>query len=519
MNGIRNVMKKYIIAIDVGTTTIRSCLFDDRCRLLTFAERPVPLDLSGADDEGMRAEIDPHLLWDAFCTVCREIMNKVGDVHSIASMGISCQRNTFVCWNKETGELCHKLVTWKDCRARSECKRWNESFTLKAMNIAGALLYFFTRQQRFKSLKMFAFLSAMVTHRLMVTLAQNPEMRMLHRSGKLAFGCLDTWLIYKLTNGDIHVTEPSSASSTGLFDPYTMNWGYIILWLISFPLSLLPPHTFTAGVPLALCDRRIFGTALSIGAVAGDQQAALFASGCWRRGDVSICMGTGSFLSLNTGNCPIASMRGLYPLVGWKLPNMQSYVAEGCSHDTALILKWAESIGLFDDITLTSNIAAKTPRADLCFVPAFGGLQTPINDATACCAFMGLRASTSKDEMLRAILESIAFRMVQIWNTLRKEITFELTQVVRCCGGVSSNDFICQTISTLINRPVQRISEQSFASARGVAMMAGITAGMWKKSDLDDMIQIDKTFTPRVDERSTLIGAFERRDIQRHTLI
>ncbi|KHN71100.1 Putative glycerol kinase 5 [Toxocara canis] len=189
---------------------------------------------------------------------------------------------------------------------------------------------------------------------------------------------------------------------------------------------------------------------------------------------------------------------------------MLSFVAEGCSHDTALPLKWARSIGLFDDVAQTSSIAAKTPHTDLCFVPAFGGLQTPINDTNACCAFLGLRADTSKEHMLRAILESIAFRMYQIWNAVLKEITFEVSQVVRCCGGVSSNDFICQTISTLVNRPVQRISEQSFASARGVAMMAGITAGMWKKSDLDDMIQIDKTFTPRIDERSTLLNAFRR---------
>uniref|UniRef100_A0A0N5AL63 Glycerol kinase 5 n=1 Tax=Syphacia muris TaxID=451379 RepID=A0A0N5AL63_9BILA len=506
----KNRARGHVIALDVGTTTLRACLFDGRCRLLKVAERAIKLEFSGIDEEGLRAEIDPDLLWEQLCDVFREIINSVDDVKSIRSLGISCQRSTFICWEKDTGIPCHKFVTWKDCRAREECKRWNQSLTLKALNFFGGILYFFTNQQRFKSARMFAFLSAMVTHRLMVTISQDKRMQKLLNEGKLMFGCLDTWIIHKLTCGRVHLTEPSSASTTGLFDPYLLDWGRSLLSLISFPVSLLPMHTCTAGDVLAVIDGKLFGVQIEIGAVAGDQQAALFASGGLNKGDVSISLGTGSFIDVNTGDQPHASMRGLYPLVAWKFPNLYSYAAEGCSHDTALILKWAQSIGLFTDIMDTSDIAKRAEPSDLYFVPAFGGLQTPINDYSACCAFLGLRPDTSKGQMLRSILESIAFRIFQIWNTVKKEIDFKLSRIVRCCGGVSTNDFVCETISTLINRPLERMKEQSFASARGAALMAGLTAGLWNFDDIPELVCIEKAFYPMTSERNILLEKFRK---------
>ncbi|VDD85872.1 unnamed protein product [Enterobius vermicularis] len=497
----KSTAKKHVIAMDVGTTTMRACLFDGKCQLVAVAEEPIKLEFSGSDAEGVRAEIDPDLLWDQFCSVLRGVIDVVKDISSICSLGISCQRNTFICWNKQSGLPCHKFVTWKDCRARDECKRWNNSLTLKALNTFGGLLYFLTRQSRFKSARMFAFLSAMVTHRLMVTISQSPELQLLMKQGNLMFGCLDTWLIHKLTGGRVHITEPSNAS---------MDWGRTLLSIISFPTSLLPKHTFTAGRPLASVDSHLFGINVEIGAVAGDQQAALFATGGWNKGDVNISLGTGSFMDVNTGTCPHASMRGLYPLVAWRFPTIYCYTAEGCAHDTALILKWAESIGLFVDVTDTSSMAKRAKPSDLCFVPAFGGIQTPINDYSACCAFLGIRPDTTKEQMVRSILESIAFRVYQIWDTVRKEVGFKLSHIVRCCGGVSANDFVCETVSTLINRPLQRIREQNFASARGIAMMAGLTAGLWNLENLPEMVCVEKTFDPIASQRDILLERFRK---------
>ncbi|MCP9263047.1 hypothetical protein DINM_006401 [Dirofilaria immitis] len=412
------------------------------------------------------------------------------DARAIIGMGISCQRNTFICWNKESGEPCHRLITWKDCRAREECKKWNDSWSLKAINLIGYILHKLTRSPRCMA---------------------NEEMQRLLKLGKLAFGCLDTWLIYKLSGDVVYVSEPSSASSTGLFDPYTVHGvGLLVIAIFSFPTEVLPCLTFSAGVRLAVTDKKLFGASIAIAAVAGDQQSALFACGCWMKNSVVVSLGTGSFVDVNTGTSPHCSLKGLYPLVGWKFPNSLKFIAEGYSQDTAIIFRWAESIGLFEDIESTSRMAQSCLTSGLYFIPAFFGIQTPLNDDSACCGFLGIRPDTTKEQMVRAILESIAFRIYQIWRTVRDEIGTCSPGFVRCCGGVSTNDFICQTISTLTRLPLQRISRPSFASACGIAMMAGITCDLWNKDDLDDLIDIERIFLPELSIRKKLLQDFKK---------
>uniref|UniRef100_A0A0N4U6E7 Glycerol kinase 5 n=1 Tax=Dracunculus medinensis TaxID=318479 RepID=A0A0N4U6E7_DRAME len=417
------------------------------------------------------------------------IVSLAGDVHSVASLGISCQRNTFVCWNRENGEICHRFVTWKDLRGQKLTETWNKSFFIKMLNAMGCFLYFFTRQKRFKAAHIFSFMNAMVTFRLIATIEQNVRMKKLLSEDKLVFGCLDTWLIYKLSGGKMHITEPSNASSTGMFDPYLMDWGHFLLSLVSFPNILLPTITYSAGQIIAVTDERIFGFPLSIGSLVGDQQAAAFACGCWHKGDINISLGTGSFIDVNTDTEPHLSIKGLYPLVGWKFPDSISFLAEGFSNSTVMVLQWAKSIGLFSDVQEISRIVESATDS-------------------ACSAFIGIQPNTTKEQMLRAILKSIAFRIYQIWNVVLKEINFINGDFIKCCGGVSGNNFICQMISTLLNHPLQRIKEERFAAAKGAAMMAGITSEIWTKEDLCNMIIIDETFTPELKRRSNLLKAF-----------
>uniref|UniRef100_A0A914C733 Glycerol kinase n=1 Tax=Acrobeloides nanus TaxID=290746 RepID=A0A914C733_9BILA len=351
----------------------------------------------------------------------------------------------------------------------------------------------------------------MVTHRFLVTLHENENMKQLLADRKLAIGCLDTWLLSKLTLGAIYVTEPSSSSSTGLFDPYQKDWGYTILKLIHFPTQILPEITDTAGKVIATSSPAIFGIPIQIGAMLGDQQAASFGCGCLRKGSVKICLGTGAFVDFHTGDSPLATMNGLYPLIGWRVDGETAFFAEGSSNDTSTILDWAKKIGLLDRIEDSSKIAteAESDRG-LHFVPAFSGIQTPINDDNACCAFIGIRPETSKAQMVRAMLESIAFRIYQIWKTLLDDVNFEVGTVIRCCGGVSNNDFVCQTISTLLEHSLERVVEPQFVSAKGAALLAGITSGLWSMKLIENQIKIDQIFHPDPQEKHRLFLQFDQ---------
>ncbi|TKR81274.1 hypothetical protein L596_015175 [Steinernema carpocapsae] len=500
----------YVVAVDIGTSTIRACLYDDKCQLKNFSQDKVKLHYSGASEEVLRVEIDPDELWEQFCRIVNDVLMFVDKDVDEVTMGICTQRNTFITWNRTTLEPCHRMINWKDQRAKAVCKEWNESLTLKALNMSGAVLHFFTRMPRFKAARMYKFINQMVTHRLLVTLDENPSMRALVKKGLLAFGCIDTWLISKLTHGCIFISEPSCASSTGVYDPFQEQWGDVILKIVHFPAKVLPDLTTTAGEVIAVSDKSIFGIPIRVGAMLGDQQAALFGSGCRRKGDVKISLGTGSFVDVVTGNKPHASMSGIYPLVGWstKLEGT-SFVAEGHSSDTSTVLEWAQSLGLFENIEDTSAIAESTPHdAMLFFIPAFGGIQTPVNDDNACCAFIGLRPDTTKALMVRTILESIAFRICQIWTKFREELPDCVRSAIRCCGGVSRNDFLCQTISSLIDVPVERVLEESFCAAKGAALLAGVSTGMWKMDGIDNLVRTERLFTPNAVEHKLLKKKF-----------
>uniref|UniRef100_A0A7E4VUW2 Glycerol kinase 5 n=1 Tax=Panagrellus redivivus TaxID=6233 RepID=A0A7E4VUW2_PANRE len=503
--------RQFLLSIDIGTTKIRACLFDLDLNLVWSEDDDVQV-ITVVKGEAVHVEIDPDKLWDQFCGLIKAAANHCpGGAKAIISTGICTQRNTFITWDVKTLKPCHRFIVWKDGRAIDAVKSWNSSMRVKALNAAGYVAHFVTRSPRFKAARIFSFINAMVTLRLMVTLDGNEEMKQLRSKGKLAYGCIETWLLAKLSKGRLIVTEPSCASATGLYDPFNATWGYTILRLIGFPTDLLPKlvDTVNPGVILLDVDPDVLGFPLKIGSVVGDQTAAVFGAGCRARGDAKISLGTGTFVNVLTGSSPHASMKGLYPLVAWSTPKQITYVAEGKSDDTATLIAWALSIGLCSNVEETSAIALETEASPgLQFIPAFGGIQTPINDDHACAAFLGLRAETTKPQMLRAILDAIAFRVYQIWETLEEEMGRNIGDSVRICGGVGQNDFICQTIATLLIRPVERVLNERFVSASGAAMLAGISADLWTIESSTELTQIESTFRPDLGERPHLLHQY-----------
>ncbi|KAK6029336.1 carbohydrate kinase, FGGY family protein [Ostertagia ostertagi] len=363
-------------------------------------------------------------------------------------------------------------------------------------------------------------------------------MKDLLKSGQLGFGCLETWLLLKLTDGNVHIAEASNYSSSGMFDPFINDYNKTILRIIGFPLAILPPLVDSASErPLGLVARRLFSRKIPIHTVLADQQSALYGTGGWRPGDI----------------------KGYHPFGVWRVTNY-SVCCRRMENDALIgvVLKWATKHSLFADVTQTSALAAtvqnsngvlfvpafggcilshfqglQTPINDdtaccgflglfadvtqtsalaatvqnsngVLFVPAFGGLQTPINDDTACCGFLGIRPDTTKAHMVRAILESIAFRVYQIFETMRVEVEILSKPRIRICGGVAANDFVCETIATLTDIPIQR-RRTVVTWFRGVGLLGRYCfKGMWSEADLETMVEVDRCFMPSEEASESL---------------
>uniref|UniRef100_A0A915DBA1 Glycerol kinase 5 n=1 Tax=Ditylenchus dipsaci TaxID=166011 RepID=A0A915DBA1_9BILA len=404
---------------------------------------------------------------------------RIPDLSQLISLALCCQRNTFVTWNKKTLETCHNLITWKDGRAKQACASWNSSWTIKALNVVGTVAHFLTRSERFKAAKMFSFIDAMVTHRFLVTLnhENSTAMRELLADGDLALGCLDTWLISKMTNGKVFVTEPSSASATGMYDPFMGDWGKFILRIVDFPLDVLPELVETAQ-QVAISDPHIFGIPVKISSSLGDSQAAAFGSGCIKKNSVKISLGTGTFVDYVSGGEIHASMKGMYPLVGWRIHKKSCYLVEGRDNYTSKSVQQAGLMQLFTNVEDTSDIAEEVvAEPDLRFLPNFDEIRTPVDVESA---FLGWKSTTTKAQMLRALLESIAFRVYHIWEVLCDEITVDLDNcVIRVCGG--------------------RVAENQFSGAKGAVLLAGIATGTWTMKSIESgqFLEIEKVFSPQ----------------------
>ncbi|XP_033993342.1 putative glycerol kinase 5 [Trematomus bernacchii] len=490
-NGFTN--ESFILSVDVGTTSIRCHVYDKEAEIRgSCSTMVVPLY-----PEVGHVEMEPEAIWEGFITVVKGAVQDAGvHMRQIEALGISTQRGTFTTWDRRTGIPFHNFISWQDQRAADLVKTWNRSCTMTAIQGVMKVLYFFTRQKRLLAASRLLFSPQHVTFRLVWALTHYKQIRQAANKGNCCFGTIDTWLLFKLTKGQVHATDYSNASSTGIFDAFQMCWSSFLSSMVSIPLSIFPKIENTS-YDFGCTDPSIFGLPIPIMSVMADQQAAMFGECCFDVGDVKITMGTGTFMDINTGNTPHTSSAGLYPLVAWKIGPEVVYLAEGNAADTGTAIKWAQELELFSDVQETSDMAYSVSDSDgVCFVPSFNGLQAPLNDPKACASLMGLKPSTTKSHLVRAILESVAFRNKQLYDTTLRETHIPITKI-RVDGGVSSNNFVMQLTADLFGRKISRPHHYEM-SCLGAAFVAGLGVGYWRsREELKKLQRADDAFLPK----------------------
>ncbi|XP_029472348.1 putative glycerol kinase 5 [Rhinatrema bivittatum] len=485
--------RRFLLAVDVGSSVLRAHVYNQVAELRGYSERKV----DALYPHHGWVEIDPDVLWSQFVSVIKEAVQAAGvQMNQIVGLGISTQRATFITWDKKTGNYFHNFISWQDLRATEIVKSWNDSFLLKAIHGSSKVLHFFTRRKKFLAASLINFTPQHVSMRLAWVLQNMSEVRQAAEGGSCCFGTVDTWLLYKLTEGSVYATDYSNASTTAIFDPYQMCWSSFLCSILSIPISIFPPVEDTSH-NYGSVDASIFGVPIPIMALVADQQAAMFGECCFRIGDVKLTMGTGTFMDINTGNKPHTSVAGLYPLIGWKIGQELVCLAEGNASDTGTAIKWAQDLSLFSSAEETERMAKCLPDSDgVYFVPSFSGLQAPVNDPCACASFMGLKASTTKDHLVRAILESIAFRNKQLYDTMQRETCIPIANI-RADGGVCNNSFVMQMTADLLNQNIDR-PRHTDMSCLGAAFLAGLAVGFWtSKEELKKLRQTEQLFEPQ----------------------
>jgi len=491
--GVKTSPEPFVVAVDIGSTSLRSHIYNRQGVIKGTSSKKIET----LYPEPGWCELDPQLLYQQTVDCVAESVKAAGiKISDVTCLGISVQRNTFLTWDSETGKPFHNFITWQDLRARDYVKVWNDSYTLKFMNGGSKFLHAFTRKKRFLSASVLKFMSPQVTLRLLWVLDNVPKLREKASEGLVMFGCIETWLLWKLTGGNVHATDFSCASGTGLFDPFQIEWSTIVCGLVNIPMSIFPEVKPTSGL-FGHTDEAILGSAIPITCLVGDQSAAMFGECCFEVGDIKCTLGTGMFVDLNTGSKPHASVAGLYPLIGWKIDDEITYLAEGQASDIGAAINWAQRIGYFEDVRETSDIAKSVKDTDgVYFVPAFSGLQAPINDDKAGTLMIGMQPSTTKAHIVRALLESIAFRFKLLYETVLTETKIPLSHI-RVDGGVSNNNFLTQLMADLTNQVINRSKQTDTMTSLGAAYFAGLAIGVWKnKEELLKIRQTDREFEP-----------------------
>lgn len=474
-------MAKYVMALDAGTTSNRCILFNEKGEILSVAQK----EFTQYFPKPGWVEHDANEIWSSQLGVAVEAMNKIGaQAEDIAAIGITNQRETAIVWDKNTGEPIYHAIVWQCRRTAEYCDELKEKgYTEMFRKKTGLIIDAYFAGTKIKWI-----------------LDHVEGVRERAERGELLFGTVETWLIWKLTKGQVHVTDYSNASRTLLFNINTLEWDKEILEIIDVPEKMLPKPMPSSCV-YGKTDPSFFGGPIPIAGAAGDQQSALFGQTCFSAGEAKNTYGTGCFLLMNTGETPVFSENGLVTTIAWGLDGKVNYALEGSIFVAGAAIQWLrDELRLIDSAMDSEYMAKKVKDTNGCYVvPAFTGLGAPYWDQYARGTIVGLTRGVSKYHIIRATLESLAYQVNDVLKAMEADSGISLS-ALKVDGGASANDFLMQTQADIINAPVKR-PQCIETTAMGAAYLAGLAVGYWKnKEEVVNNWAIDKVFVPEIEE-------------------
>lgn len=500
---------KYIIAVDAGSSSIRALLFNSLGQIIGREQTPTNV----LSPESGAVEYDPEELWQQFLTAVNTLLENCNiDPSEIASIGISVQRSTFTLWDR-SGKTCCNFISWSDIRAAEITADINKNMMWRLVKLGASVVSTFTRGAILTATGMLKFITDHALPRLLWLFKKYPDVYEKAKNGELLFGTLDTWFVYRLTGGRVHATDTSNAASTSLYNHFDLKWNSIFCNLFKIPMCIFPDVKETVD-DFGVTSSELFkGAAIPIGSVVGDQMSSLFGHCCFKKGDVKISQGSGSFVDVNMGFKPGLSRRGLFPLVAWRIDGKTTYMLEGSMATAGRLIDWlGQGIGLSDTPKALNELAAECEDSEgVVFVPTPSGIRFPHFKPTARGTVFGLSLDTHKRHVARAVLQGIAMRLVDILNGIKKDTGIRVT-TIKTDGGVSRSDLLLQCIANLSDHTVARSREHEVA-ATGAAYLAGMSAGIWK--NFDEIAKLEKFydfFEPKIDpdKRDEIIKRWDR---------
>ena len=483
LNCNKEFMDKFILAIDAGTTSSRVILFDKNASAVEIAQ----YEFNQIFPKQGWVEHDAIEILNTQLKAIRDVINNSKiDPNNIDSVGITNQRETTVIWNKKTGKPVYNAIVWQDRRTASFCDDLiKNNKTELIQNKTGLVVDAYFSGTKIKWI-----------------LDSDPKIRSQANDGELLFGTIDTWLIWNLTNGKSHITDPSNASRTLLYNIKRDSWDDELLSLFDIPKNILPNVVDSSSIS-AHIDAKIFGAKIPISGIAGDQQAALFGQLCTEEGDIKNTYGTGCFCMMNTGKTFVKSNNKMLSTIAWRINGEVTYALEGSVFVAGALVQWLrDKLGIIKDAPEVENLANTVKdNGGITFVPALSGLAAPYWDPYAQGTIFGITRGTENGHIARAALESIALRTRDIIIEMEKDAGIEFSSL-KVDGGASNNNLLMQIQSDLLNTRVIR-PKTTETTALGIAFLAGLATGFWKDiPSLKSLWIEDRSFKPKQENDS-----------------